>query len=133
MDAGADVQAASLKSRKTAWHFAAIHGHAPAMEALLANGADVKARDIRRRSPLHLAAQEGKAECVMLLLQSGANPKVVDRDGKTAKDLAMSAMYPEVAELLVAWKTSAEEKRGLDSLPRAGARRSSKNKKRTGL
>ncbi|NXY16601.1 ASB18 protein, partial [Atrichornis clamosus] len=48
---------------------------------LVAHGADVDARDERRRSPLHRACGAAKAELARLLLRRGADANAIDYDG----------------------------------------------------
>lgn len=53
-------------------HVAAARGSAAAAQALVAAGADARARDIGGATPLHRAACEGQTPLVELLLRSGA-------------------------------------------------------------
>ena len=49
---------------------------------------------------LHAAAANGYLDITQLLLKRGANPCVRDQNGRTASQLARSAGYAEVADLL---------------------------------
>lgn len=57
---------------------------------------DVTNRD--GQSPLHIAAQEGDVDIVDTLLAAGA-AGILDKDGKTAKDLAEGGGWGEVVAL----------------------------------
>ncbi|TYZ68252.1 hypothetical protein PybrP1_005288 [[Pythium] brassicae (nom. inval.)] len=48
---------------------ASAHGHALCVRALLAAGADARARDVHGNTPLHLAAKHGKGDAVRALLE----------------------------------------------------------------
>ncbi len=50
---------------------------------LLERGADLRARDDRRSTPLHLAAKGGNLEVARLLLEKGADVRAADEDGTT--------------------------------------------------
>ena len=50
-------------------HVAAIAGHVKAINLLIANGADVEARDNFYETALHNAASSGHNEVIKLLLQ----------------------------------------------------------------
>ena len=53
-------------------HFAADRGHNEVVELLLANKADINAKDGVGFAPLHLAAESGHKEVAELLLAKGA-------------------------------------------------------------
>src|SRR5436190_1180810 len=55
---------------------------------LLAEGADINARDEDGATPLHYAGAESATEIVRLLLEAGADLSLVDRQGQTAEDWA---------------------------------------------
>ncbi len=77
---------------------AAYHGHAAVVEILLANGADVNAKDSKGKSAVAYAAEAGKDNVVKTLIQAGAKdvPSVYDKSGN-----AVSAINLTKAE----WKT----------------------------
>ena len=50
---------------------------------LLEDGADVKARDEARQTPLHMAAIFGHVRVASLLLDAGAEVDGKDRNGQT--------------------------------------------------
>jgi len=60
---------------RTALHRAAEQGDARQVAALLAGGADVKARDGHGNTPLHLAARAGRRRAAELLIGEGADVK----------------------------------------------------------
>jgi ankyrin repeat protein/N-acetylneuraminic acid mutarotase len=81
---------------------AAALGQLIVAEFLLANGADVGAKDYLGRTPLHAAALAGHKSMVELLLNHKASVQAVDNDGKTPLHLAAEHGYRSVAEILLA-------------------------------
>lgn len=69
------------------------------LEILLANEVDPNARSVQPGTPtaLHLAARSGYKDAVDILLQYGADKTIVNDQGKTALDLAITAT---IADLL---------------------------------
>src|SRR6266581_2879248 len=70
---------------------AAKKGKSKEIEALLAKGADLEARDKDGRTPLMLAAQYGRTESVRLLLEKGAKADARDAHRWNAYMLALLA------------------------------------------
>lgn len=58
--------------------------------ALIKQGADVHAEDIRGQTALHWRVKPGYKKTCMTLLTHGANPLDMDKSGKTALDLAIN-------------------------------------------
>jgi uncharacterized protein len=86
----------------TPLHYAAYNGDRAMAELLLANGADVNAKDYFSGTPLHQAVMKAHKAMVEFLLAKGANVNAKDKSGDTP--LHMAAMYKrhkEVAELLL--------------------------------
>lgn len=73
----------------TPLYYAAGRGHTEALKLLISAGADVRKRSLRR-TPLHAAAIWDQAACVALLLDAGADTAVVDADGRTPREAALS-------------------------------------------
>ena len=104
LDAGTDVNAKDVIKR-TPLHYAAFYGHKVVAELLIAEGADVNAKNgLSGETPLHHAAYGGHKEIVELLIANGAdvNAKSESKNrffkGRTPLD---SAEYnPETADLL---------------------------------
>ncbi|MEI6627801.1 MAG: ankyrin repeat domain-containing protein, partial [Alphaproteobacteria bacterium] len=70
---GADVNAESAADGGTPLHVSAEYGNVAFTSLLLANGANVNARDRYERMPLHLATRFRNDEHMSLLLASGAD------------------------------------------------------------
>ena len=86
----------------TPLHWAAQKGHKEVAELLLANGADVNARNKYGDTPLHFAASAGSKDVVELLLAHGAEVNVVDRPpiSETPLQSAASRGHQDIVELL---------------------------------
>jgi ankyrin repeat protein len=79
----------------------AVHGRCvPALQALLAHGADVDLRDSFGDTPLLHAARFGHAEAAELLLRHGASVHAVDATGRTPFDRAAQGHHADVVLLL---------------------------------
>jgi len=62
----------------------AVQAHnLPLLQLLLAQRADVNAKDHRGVGALHMAVFDGKVECIKLLLDAQADPNIRDRHGQT--------------------------------------------------
>lgn len=83
----------------TALHRAANRGDLAAVESLLANGADVRARGLAKQTPLHLAVTK---EIAQLLISKGAEIEARDRWGRTPLFWAAGAGRKGVVEALLA-------------------------------
>ena len=73
----------------------------PIMEALIAAGADLEARNSIGSTALIIAIKNGRIQTAKLLLQKGADVKAKDKAGKTAADYAPT---PEFKKFLENWK-----------------------------
>jgi serpin B len=93
---------AAETGKTTPLHQAAQRGDVGEVQALVAAGADVNAKDRRGRTALHVAALEGKQGVVQLLLAQGADVKAKDSGGCTPLHLAAWRSRRDVVELLVA-------------------------------
>ena len=76
-------------------------GDKAAVEALLAKGADVNAKNGGKRTPLYTGACEGKRDIVELLLAKGADVNAKDNNGKTPLHEAARCGRKDVIELLL--------------------------------
>ena len=101
LDAGAYVEAvAENASQVRPLHSGVAGGSLEVVEALLAAGADVQARQERGFTPLMGAAARGSEEVVRALLEAGADKAATNDDGKTALDFAREHEYEGLEELL---------------------------------
>ncbi len=86
----------------TPLHAAADKGFLAVTEYLLANKADVNAKDRWGRTPLHIAAQNGHKKLCEMLLAAGADVNAADNNGYTPLHQAAIKGYLSVAETLLA-------------------------------
>jgi len=97
---GADVKAKGGESKASPIFSAVTKSRGNLVELLLANGADVNAKDAFAESPLDSAVKEGLPEMVELLIAKGAN---VNGDGGTTPlHKSASTGQKEIIELLLA-------------------------------
>jgi ankyrin repeat protein len=80
--------------------------HLPMVQLLVRRGADIEARDNKRRTPLMCAAQAGKVDVVTWLVEAGADPMAEDAAGFTASNLANCTHNKEIADYL--WSVAAQ-------------------------
>ena len=71
-------------------------------ELLIAEGADVNAKDEDETTPLHYAAHRDRKEIAELLIAKGADVNAKDEDGVTPQHLAAELGHKEIVELLIA-------------------------------
>lgn len=100
---GADPLAKHSNSEHIALHYAAKHGHAQCVEALLRDlSAAVRHECLNTgESLLHLAAARGHIGVVNRLLNFGANRLSKDQSGMTPAMLALEKGHSRLSELLV--------------------------------
>ena len=80
---------------------AAAAGQVERIQELLANGANVGARDTIGRTALMLAAIEGRVEAVKVLLEKGSDVSAANKFGGTALDFAVMNSQAEVVGVLI--------------------------------
>ncbi|KAM9509581.1 ankycorbin isoform 1-T2 [Guaruba guarouba] len=85
---------------KTAFHLAAMKGHAECLRIMVTHGADVTAQDGAGHSALHLAAKNSHPDCIKRLLQSKCPADSTDNSGKTALHYAASCGCLQAVQLL---------------------------------
>jgi ankyrin repeat protein len=108
----------------TALHWAAGKGRKEIVELLLANGADVNAKNKDGETPLYLAARDGRMDAVELLLTKGADVNAKNKDGETPLYLVAGDGRKDVVELLLAKgaDVNAKDKDRFPALHRAASR-----------
>lgn len=79
---------------------AAGWGHVKVVATLIDAGVPINERSRFGRTPLMWAAMCGQEPTVRYLLEAGADKELLDRDGKSAVDLAKLENHPNVVELI---------------------------------
>ena len=101
LDRGAEVSTAARNFMQVQPLHAAVAARSqPAVELLLAHGADANARQQVGYTPLMGAASGGREDLVDLLIAHGADVRLVSEDGKTAADVARDHGHALLAEKL---------------------------------
>lgn len=100
------VRALDDKFKATPLLWAAAYGKQEVVLLLLANGADVNARNGRGQSALHQATMTGQVAVVEVLLDKGAEVNVTDDDSNTPLHFAASQGSKTIVELLIARKAN---------------------------
>ena len=102
LDKGVDVNAKD-ENDEAGWtplHRAAMHGSKEIAELLIAEGANLNAKNEWGGTPLHYAARRGYKEDVELLIAEGADVNAMDDFGRTPLDWAKRRKHKETADLL---------------------------------
>ena len=105
LDKGVDVDESDDSwPGMTPLHYAADEGHTEVVELLIANGADMNAKDEDESTPLHLAAYWGGKDIVELLIAAGADVNAKNNWIGTPLDIATHPENPidtaETADLI---------------------------------
>ena len=95
--AGTDVDAKTRGETPLLW--AARFGQSQVAELLIAEGADVNAKNVVGQTPLHWAAMAGHKEIIELLIAAGADVNAKDA-GTTPLDVAEEFNLSELASIL---------------------------------
>jgi ankyrin repeat protein len=90
------------RSGITPLHVAALSGQTQVVDLLLANKADVNARDGKGMTPLHLASESGQTRVVDRLLKHHADVNAKSNSGMTPLHLAAESGQKPAVELLLA-------------------------------
>jgi len=94
----------------TPLHIAAFIGRTDVAELLLANKADVNAKDINGLTPLHVAAGYGHKDVANLFLANKANVNAKSNSGQTPLHMAAGGGYVDVVQLLLASESNVDAK-----------------------
>lgn len=95
---------------------AVVTGVARAVQAHIARGDDLNARDSKGLTPLMLAAAKNKAAICKILLEAGADSNLQDPEGKTAHEIARSVGAEEAAAVIAELKIQPIEQVKTDAL-----------------
>jgi TonB family protein len=108
-------------NRRTPLHYAAQNGHKDVAELLLANKAEVNAKDSSGYMPMHMAARYDHKDVVELLLANKADVNTQGAAGDTPLHLAAAEGHKDVVEFLLARKAEVNAKTimGVTPLDRA--------------
>lgn len=78
-----------------------FHGHPEIAMALIAEGANIDARDEHNNTALHLAARYGHTDAVNKLIAEGADIHATNEDGNTALHLAARSGHVHIVKNLL--------------------------------
>lgn len=87
----------------TPLHLAAMNGDPGPLQALLAAGARVDARDPDGATPLHMAAYASRTANALILLRAGADPLLTTNTGRDVLSMARKVRADELAGVVSLW------------------------------
>ena len=102
---------------QTPLHYAVSQGHKDVVAFLLANKADVNAKDTKGTTPLHYAAMRANKDVAELLLAHGAEVNARGYKDMTPLHYAVAYGRKAMVELLLANKADANVKNKYDATP----------------
>ena len=129
LDHGANVNIKGSSIEITPLHWAT--GHAEVTRFLIANGADVNAKDKDGSTPLHRAAREKGPDVAKLLIDNGADINAKDKYGRTPLHTAAGNGNDQMVELLIERGAQVDVKANTGATPLYLAASGSKNSKET--
>ncbi|XP_078001472.1 transient receptor potential cation channel subfamily A member 1 homolog isoform X2 [Glandiceps talaboti] len=94
------------ENSNTPLHLAALEGHVKTLQALLAIGADIGARNLNLWTPLDCAAAKGWLKTAMALLEADSPVDPTDKAKTTPLHLASKNGHVEVVQLLLKWNAN---------------------------
>ena len=101
------------KDNKTPLHFAAENGCLNIVRLLVESSKDVKSyvnsTNSNQDTALHLAAREGKCEVLKVLINFSSDRRLENKNGKTAKQLALDAGCKEIQLLFAKFEDVEKE------------------------
>ncbi len=101
LKAGADPNSIDkLHDNSSVLHAAALGGALEVAKVLLANHAEVDAKNSAGQTPLFAAAYKGDSEMVKLLLANGADPNLKDSQNLTPMQFAAASGHLDTAALI---------------------------------
>jgi len=112
----ANVDTANTENQLSALHVALANGHDQVVTQLLAAGANIRARENSRMTPLHVAASVGSPHCAQLIA-AGAHIDARDKDGQTPLHYAACKGHLEVIKQLLAAGAEIEAQGQRESTP----------------
>ena len=109
---------AAESSGNTPLHAAALQGHKPVVERLLAAGVKADSHHrIDQATPLHYAVTANHADIVQVLLDHGADPGATYGDGLSALHLAAGRGFSRIVEVLILRKVPLNPRSGNGATP----------------
>ena len=87
LDAGADINALTTGTNRTALSIAASRRYGPGVTTLINNGADLNTQDRDGWTALHYATYADNELYVEQLLKAGIDPTIISNDGRTANQV----------------------------------------------
>ena len=101
LEYGSDIEAEATNSTKLQpIHCATISGVQPALDILLARGADPDTQDATGYTPLMIAAARGLERPLMTLIHYNCDVDFESDDGKTARDIATENGHERLVGLI---------------------------------
>src|SRR5699024_10253684 len=93
------LSSCSLAPSRQQFAMASVTGDVPEIQEQLDRKININAvLDNAGNTAMHMAALHGQLQVLQLLRQAGANPNILNKRGKTAFDIALSAKDPAMGE-----------------------------------
>ncbi|XP_013370242.1 PREDICTED: ankyrin repeat and death domain-containing protein 1B isoform X4 [Chinchilla lanigera] len=110
-------EAWTVREGNTALHLAAMHGHSPAVQVLLAQWQEVNETNENGETPFFLAVAGGHEECSKVLLAAGSDINIINKQNTSALQMAAQRGHASLVSFLLSENVDLHRRTGSGESP----------------